>query len=234
MGCLFVAALGVFNIYFLGNWKLFHHLEKEDWMALNDYLEKKIFTEKKSRKNYVRLLINSYLVTSNIDGIAKLQTFLNGNRPNLVKRYALQFGIPFLIRKEPEDAEKYFGKLLSQKRVSGIHWIRWNYAFSLMQLKQFAGARKEFLEITNSTTDPVLLVLSLYILDSFHELPLPIKVDLEEKIAGLKKRFTPASLERQIDREKGKIHVIVLTKIIEEATTWLFRYESISKNRTMH
>ena len=234
MGCLFLAALGGFNIYFLGNWKLFQHLEKEDWIALNDHLEKKIFSEKRLRNNYVRLLINSYLITSNIEGIARLQAFLNGKRSRLVNRFALQFGIPFLIQKKPEEAEKYYGRLLSQKRVNGIHWIRWNYAFSLMQLKQFDGAKKELLKITKITKEPVLLVLSLYILDSFQELPVSTKVDLENKIEGLKKRFNPSGLEKQIDREKGKIHVVVLTKIIEEAADWLFRYESIAKNRTMH
>ena len=234
VGCLFLTALGGFNIYFLGNWKLFQYLEKEDWIALNDYLEKKIFSDKRLRNNYVRLLINSYLVTTNIEGIARLQTFLDGKGSHLVKRFALQFGIPFLIRKKPEEAEKYFGRLLSQKRVTGIHWIRWNYAFSLMQLKQFEGAKKEFLEITNGTKEPVLLVLSLYILDSFHELPVSTKVDLEKRIEELKKRFTPSGLEKQIDREKGKMHVVVLSKIIDEAAAWLFQYESISKNRTMH
>ena len=44
-------------------------------------------------------------------------------------------------------------------------WVRWNHAFSLLQLKSPEEARTELVSLAESARDPVLQLLSAYLLD---------------------------------------------------------------------
>ena len=74
---LFLVTLGIFNIYFIRNWYLFQLLEREDWITLISYLEKRIFQDLSLRRSYIKILINAYLVTSNTTAIMKLKNHIS-------------------------------------------------------------------------------------------------------------------------------------------------------------
>jgi hypothetical protein len=234
IGGLFLIAIGAFNIYFLSNWTMFGLLEKEDWHTLISYLEKRVFDRGIIRRAYVRLLINSYLITSNTDAILRLQNLLVQKKSRHLRRFAVPLGVPYILQNKPEESEKYFGMLLSDRKTTGNSWIRWNYAFSLMQLKEFEGAKKEFLVLLDEVKEPVLLLLCLYLLHSFPQLDISVRARIEEKIDKLKRTNSPEELEKRIDKEKGRLQVIILSKIIQEAKDWLYKYEPLSKEETIH
>ena len=112
--------------------------------------------------------------------------------------------------------------LLSSPRVPDRSWVAWNHAFSLLQLKKADDARAELSGLTKSVTDPVLLLLVLYLLD------VCAKSDaaLESKIAAmrdaLRDRHTPASFQKAIEKSGGNLQVVVLARLLQDAVGWLF------------
>ncbi len=231
---LFVAALGIFNAYFIRNWYLFQLLEKEDWVTLISYLEKRIIQDHSFRRSYIKILINAYLVTSNTAAIMNLKNHISENKPTLIKYLALQFGIPYLLDNKPEESERYFGKLLTERGVKDIDWIRWNYAFSLMQLKQFEGAKAEYERFMTHKSDPILHLLSLYMLNSFPQVDTAIRQKMESNIADFKKKYTPTSWQVRIERSKGNIQTLIFSKLISDAADWIFQYNLVPDSRVLH
>jgi len=234
IGILFLTTLGLFNLYFINNWMLFGLLEKEDWAALIRYLEKRIYEEKSLRSHYVKILINSYLVTSNLKGIMKLQNELSGRKPSLIQKHALQFGIPYLLDNKPEESEKYFGKLLSSTKVRDVLWIRWNYAFSILQLKQAEGAKIEFLKLLDFSKEPIVCLLSLYLLNSFPASDVMLRVRVDAKINDFRRSYSTEQWKTRLERSKENIEVLILSKIIKEASDWIFEYKPSAENQTVH
>ena len=234
IGILFLTTLGLFNLYFINNWMLFSLLEKEDWAALIRYLEKRIYEEKSLRSHYVKILINSYLVTSNLKGIMKLQNELSGRKPSLIQKHALQFGIPYLLDNKPEESEKYFGKLLSSTKVRDVLWIRWNYAFSILQLKQAEGAKIEFLKLLDFSKEPIVCLLSLYLLNSFPASDVMLRVRVDAKINDFRRSYSTEQWKTRLERSKENIEVLILSKIIKEASDWIFEYKPSAENQTVH
>jgi tetratricopeptide (TPR) repeat protein len=231
---IFIATLAVFNVYFIRNWRLFQLLEKENWTALINYLENRIFQEYMLRRNYIKILINAYLVTSNTAAIMKLKNHIADKKPSLIKKFAVQFGIPYLLDNKPEESEKYFGKLLSERGVKEVDWIRWNYAFNLMQLKQFDGAKSEYENFIDNNKDPIIRLLSLYMLNSFPQIDLALRQKIEKRITEFKKAHSPKDWNSRIERSKGNIQILIFTKIIKDASDWIFQYSPSPEDRVLH
>jgi tetratricopeptide (TPR) repeat protein len=221
-GALFAATLIAINGYFLANWTLFRLLEKEDWQGLIGFLEERIFQKGRLRRNYVKMLINAYLVTSQVAKIAVLESRLRDKRPRLLRIFALQFGIPYLLSGDAEAAEKYFGRYGEQKGVRHRGWLRWNYAFSLLQQKQLEAAKATLLELLDSNPEPVLHLLTAYMLASL----IRNKPETEQRVQEARRRlaalYSPERWERKIESSSRHIQMVLLTPIIHEAKEWLF------------
>src|SRR5271157_4773427 len=102
---IFVVTLCAVDTYFLLNWKLFSGLEKENWGEVAGFLEDRIFKRGWISGARVRLLLNTYLVTSNTDGILALEAYLAEKKPGIISRFSLPFGIPHLLARDAKDAE---------------------------------------------------------------------------------------------------------------------------------
>jgi hypothetical protein len=219
---VFIVTFALVDAYFLLNWRLFCALEKEDWTGVAVFLEDRIFRKGRVLTGQVRLLLNTYLVTSNTEGILALEAYLTKRKPAMIRRFSLPFGIPHLLARDPKDPESFFRDLLAFPRVADRSWVTWNHAFSLLQLKKAADARAELSGLTESVTDPVLLLLVLYLLD------VCAKSDaaLESKVAALrdalKSRHTPASFQKAIEKSGGNLQVVVLSRLLQDAVGWLF------------
>ena len=122
-----------FNFYFISNWKLFSLLEKENWLILIDFLENNIFKKNKIQKKYIKILINTYILTNKIKSIQALAEFIAANKAELLVHYPIEFGIPYLFSEEHKKAEEYFNGLLKIEKIKNREWISWNYAFALMK-----------------------------------------------------------------------------------------------------
>lgn len=170
----------------------------------------------------MRLLLNTYLVTSNTDGILALEAYLARRKPPLVGRFSLPFGIPHLLARDPKDAEAFFRSLLTSPKLADRDWVAWNHAFSLLQMKSPDEAKAELTGLAERVTEPVLLLLSLYLLDVVAR----NDATLETRVGGMRDRLaadqTPETFQQAIEKSSGNMQVVVLSKLIRDAVQWLF------------
>jgi hypothetical protein len=81
----FLVTLTAINAYFLSRWRLFSLLEKENWTELALFLEKRIFGRRRIRTGEVKMLINAYLIGSDLDKLTRLEQALERDKPGLVR-----------------------------------------------------------------------------------------------------------------------------------------------------
>ena len=170
----------------------------------------------------MRLLLNTYLVTSNTEGILALEAFLSKQKPGLISRFSLSFGIPHLLAKDPTDPEGFFRGLLDSPRLADRDWVKWNHSFSLLQMKKTEEARVELAGLADTVTGPVLLLLVLYLLDVLAKDDAALEKKLVTLRDGLKSRHTPATLQKAIEKSGGNLQVVVLSRLLQDAVQWLF------------
>jgi hypothetical protein len=221
-GTLFVAALAAFNVYFLRSWNLFELLEREDWNGLIAHLEAEIYQKGKVKRRSVKILINAYLVASRPEDVIRLNVHIGEHRPALVAAFAVPFGVPYLLLNRPADSERYFGRMLAAPRVRDLGWLRWNHAFSLLQLRETAASREEFEALLSRARDPVLHLLSLYMLDSLARADGRGTETVQAGVQQFRARHSPRNWNRQVERAKGSMQVLILSRIIKEASDWVF------------
>jgi hypothetical protein len=221
-GMLFLATLVIINVYFLRNWRLFRLLEQEDWPALIQLLEDRVYRRKRLMRNNIKMLVNAYLITSRLGEILSLSAFVEQNRPELIKRFALPFGIPYLLQNDPKAAERFFGKFRQVKGATDYHWLVWNYAFALLQQKQVEAARTALLDVLDQEPEPVLRLLTLYMLDSVSGKDDEYGSLIETGRGELTRRYTPESWGRAVDSASKNLEVVLLAPIVRDASAWLF------------
>jgi hypothetical protein len=219
---IFVLALGAVDSYFLLNWRLFSGLEAENWGEVADFLESRIFKRGWISGARVRLLLNTYLVTSNTDGILALEAYLAGKKPGIIPRFSLSFGIPHLLSGEPKDAEAWFRDMLGRPRLADREWVRWNHAFSLLQTRESDAARTELSGMIDTVSDPVLLLLTIYLLDVLARNDAAVETRVSSRRDMLKARHTPATFQKALEKSNANIQVIVLSRLLQDASSWLF------------
>lgn len=221
LAIIFVAIIAALNIYFALNWRLFSLLEKEDWRGLVSYLEDKVYQKHRYSRQYVRILINAYVVTANTPAIEHLEARLRAERPELVRYFALELGIPRLIRNDAAEMERYFGALADED-IKNVEWIRWNYAFALMMLHENDKARSILRDLAAEVKNPVLMVLTLYLLDAYTTTDTEIASQVEEKKKAFLEGYTPDRWRRELSKQRGNLQVLVLSKLLADAVKRLF------------
>ncbi len=218
---LFAVIIAALNAYFAFNWRLFRLLEDEDWNGLVEFLSRRIYEKKIVLPHQCRILINAYLVRSDLDGIERLEQFIRDNKPGLLKRLALPLGARHLLRHDPDQMTRYFGEL-SELRGSEGAWLRWCYAFALLLNDDITEAVTYLKRIAGESPKSLLLLLTIYLLDSAKgEDPDAGRIVVENR-ENLKKKYTPQQLAAEIERHKSSVHVVILARLIEEASDWLF------------
>jgi hypothetical protein len=223
-GVLFLLTLIIINGYFLWNWKLFRLLENEDWHGLIHLLEHRVFEQGRCRKAAIKMLINAYVVTSNVEKISNLETHLQERKPSLLRTFALQFGIPYLLkmRDDPKAAEAYFGVAAERADTPHRDWLRWSYASSLLLERQFEAAKVTLLELLDSKLDPVLELLTVHGLSFFTAMDPKLAERVEGKRRDLAARFTPGQWVKRIESNSRHIQIVLFNGIIRDAKRWLF------------
>jgi hypothetical protein len=219
---VFVLTLCAVDTYFLLNWKLFSGLEAENWAEVAGFLEGRIYTRGWITAGRVRLLLHTYLVTSNTEGILALEAYLSKKKPALIAKLSLPFGIPHLLSREPKDSEAWFRGMLALPGLTDRDWVRWNLAFCLMQTKESDAAREELTALVDTVADPVLLLLTIYLLDVLAKNDVGVESQVSSKRELLKARHTPASLQKAIEKSGANIQVVVLARLLRDASEWLF------------
>ncbi|MFP4429867.1 MAG: hypothetical protein ACLFPV_01305 [Spirochaetaceae bacterium] len=226
LGAAFVAVLGGLNAYFLSNWKLFAYLEREEWPRLIDYLEDQVYRKRRFNRQRIRILINAYIVSSRTDAITKLEEFLRTEKPQIIPRFSLALGVPHLLRNDPIDMELYYGELKDKKQTNDPLWVRWSYAFALMLGKKAEPARNELLSIAGDAKDPILRLLTAYLLDAYASQDQDVQNVVVETVRAVTGSYTLAAWRKEVERRRSNIQIVVLSKLIDDATAWAFETKS--------
>lgn len=163
------------------------------------------------------MLINAYFLNSELKKINKLENFLKNKKPAYLLYFSVEFGVPYLISSDPASAESYFGKLLSNKKTANLELIQWNYAFALMQKKEFEAAKIELLELYKKNTKPLIFLLTLYLMDSFAKMDTGIYSKVSEGIIKLRDSYGIKKIDKELEINSDNIEVVILSQIIREA-----------------
>jgi len=226
---IFLLIIIAIDSYFFMNWRLFTLLEAENWPDLVRFLENEIMQKGHTRTSYVRALIHAYFVTGNISKIEPLEQALREKRPNLVKKFALELGMPKVLHKNHADMVKFFYEFKAEK-VPHQQWIRFLYAFGELMQHEHSEGREELLALSHTVRDPVLKVLVLYTLDPFKTLDDEVLGRVEQQKEELRRRYNEDQLQKAIDKRKDNIAIVVMTPLIQDAVKWLFSQPSSGTN----
>ena len=219
---LFFVILAGLNGYFAFNWKLFRLLEREQWDGLIEHLERRILVRKIMLAQQCRVLINAYLIRSRLDSMERLETLLRDTRPRVLARLVMALGVRHLLSNDAAAMTSFFGGF-KDRRVRDSEWINWSYAFARLLDNDMEAAREHLLRLVDATRNAILLVLSAYLLDG------AAYESSRELASRIRSKYTPVWLASEIDRQKSRIQIVILTKLIEEASQWLFAENESAK-----
>ncbi|MCK5197334.1 MAG: hypothetical protein KAR21_03230, partial [Spirochaetales bacterium] len=206
------------------NWKLFTLLESEDWDGLISYLENRIYTKKNLHGYLIRILANTYLIKSNIDGISKLEELVRRQKPRLLKKMVLSFSVPRLIDGNAGGMEDFFGEFVEVKGVHKADWVRFLYSFSLLLNNKSEEASLSLLALCKRKVPPILQLLIIYALSPFVEMGELEGVScVEVRKKELLSKYSKIKMELELERVKDNVVALVLNKFSKEAIGWLYK-----------
>ena len=228
LALLFLALIAGLNSFFLVNRKTFVLVEREDWAELSAHLGGLMFPKGRFTGSRVRLLVNAYLLQSDIAGIESLEAELAAKRPDVLRKNALLFGVTRLLRSKAAEAEAFFSSYLEAKDVESREWLRFDYGFSLVLQKKIAAALP-YLEEGCGSRDAVLRLLAAYLLgsvgaasaaDEAGKAAATAKAEAaRERLRG---RYSRARWSGEVERAKSEVHIVILSKLIDDAGRWLY------------
>lgn len=222
LGIIFVVILAALNGYFVYNWRLFTLLEREKWPELIKYLESQIFERNRYSPQRIRILVNAYVVTSQPERTKGLEQQLREKRPEMIPQFALQLGIPYLLKNDAAAMEQFFGEMKESSKCSDPLWVRWNYAFALMLQQRLEEAKAMLLAILPEAREPILRLLTLYLLDAFTTTDPAVKQAVHSGVEELRVKFPGDRWDAQIEKRRDSLQVLVLFKLIRDASHWAF------------
>ncbi len=225
---LFLVILGGLDWYFIRNWKFFSLLETQNWDDIRDYLETRVFEEKKVGEQAVQILLTVYVQSNRPDEIQRLGELVREIRPRLHTKQLLNFSLAYLLREDYNGLGEFLAPAVNENRISLGGWIDWYWAFARLR----SGFQEEGIavlrRIAEQSRDDLLLVLSLYMLIS-------VVGDSQSaekhrgQIAAVKKKYSPALWAKKIDSRKDRLYILTLSAVLQQAGDWLIKdYEGQS------
>jgi hypothetical protein len=218
---VFFLIIGLIDGYFILHWRLLVLLEKEDWHGLVEYLETEVYQKEKLWTQFVRTLINAYFVTSKVSAIEELEKKLRSKKPRLLRKFALQLGIPKILHDEADDLIAFFGEFKDQK-VPKANWVRFLYAFGILMKQRHSEGREELLAVAKSNRDPVLQLVTLYTLEPFRTSDDEVLSLIRTERSRLTDKYSRQELRREIEKRRENIVVLVLSRLIDDSIDWLY------------
>ncbi len=227
----FLLTIGAIDGYFLAHWRLLTLLEEENWGELIEYLEEQCLRKGRLSGQFVRTLINAYFITNNVSRIEFLEKELREKKPALVKKFALQFGIPKMLHNDPDDIVRYFEEF-KDAHTPKRDWLRFLYSFGLLMKRENTEGREVLLGIIRNTKDPVLRLLSIYTIDPFKTVDDEVLSLVGKGREELSSRYSRTALEREMNKQRDNVALLVLGRLVSDALDWLYGKETISNKET--
>lgn len=220
LAVLFLAVLVVLNLYFGVNWRLFTALEAEDWASVITVLESRLESKRRITGGNVRLLINAYVVNGKPERIRELEVRVRAERPQLVRKHALLFGLPYILGNNGAEIAAFFAAFRSD--VPTDPWVEWYYAFGLMMEQSVEEAATVLKGVAARKDQPVVQALSLYLLDAMRARDAELEHVVDEGKSAFLKRMERAAWLAAVERGRGEVHVLVLSKLLNDVGQWLY------------
>lgn len=217
---VFVLTIGSIDAYFLINWKLFTLLESENWDGLISYLENRIYSKKNLYGYLLRILANTYLMKSNIDGISRLEELIRREKPGLLKKMVLSICVPHITGGNAEKMEAFFGEFVEEKGVRKADWVRFLHSFSLLINNKRDEASNSLLALCNRKVPPILQLLVIYALNPFAEKG---KACVELRKKELLSKYSRSKMELELEQVNDNVIALVLNKFSKDAIQWLYK-----------
>ena len=227
LGLLLLVILAALDGFFMANSKLFELLEREDWPALVQYLENRVLKQHRYSQRLVKLLIHSYLVMSDPQGVIHLESVLKKEKPSRLADNRLLFGLSHILKGDHAGATELF---LEQEQTKGLknEWERWYLCFALLLQKQFAEASDRLIALAHDSQDPLVCALSALFLWDTIQRALPDKAGaareaVEIAQARIRKTLPDRNAwNKELKKAQGDIHVIILGKSLEDAAKFIY------------
>ena len=226
-GAIFIVVLAVVNGLFLSQWKMLSCLEREDWPALARLLEGRIIGKKHFTKRSVRLYCDSLILLSDFEGLKKLSTSLESGKPTLFARLSPRFAAAAILSGEYDAAYRIAMAQVHGLDREGGEWRAFYAAFSRHLAHKPAEAADGMLALARGARDPIVAVLSGYLCQGV------LARSIEGRVPELSAAASEAQLRvgavftldrwtRYVEEAKADMQVVILGKLIAEATAWLF------------
>lgn len=230
IGLIFLVVISVIDTYFILNWELFQLSEKEDWKNLYIYLENKLFNKKKVTSQYIKIWINTCMVTSKIDGITRLEELVKEVKPAYLKKFAVLFGIPHMVMKKDDSSEDYFYHMATQDNVPEKEWILWCYAFILLVRKKVDTAKPVLKELLGMKLSPVVYLLSIYLLQSYKGEQDMEQLSKEERNFFVNRFHSREKWQAELEARREKsLLTVLLSQMVKDAEDWIYN-EKVENN----
>ena len=232
---LFFAILFIgMNTFFIGNWKLISTLESEDWPALSLYLETEIFEKHHFTAKKVRLLCEISILLGDFEILRRLERVLEDNKPEYIKTFASRFAAAKLLSSDYQGLAEFMARIVVQPHEVSP-WIPFYDAFAAQMLKRYREAAEKFSLMLETEHEPLVRLLGVYFMACGLYTYLGIdKDEADKRIKVQKHELKRRSLQhwkKYIQKEKQNIHVLVLTKAIDDALIWLFKEDDIEATK---
>jgi hypothetical protein len=227
LALVLVLALVALNVFFLTHRRLFMLLEREDWPALVDYLERKIFRGGHYSARHVRLLLNSYLVMSDFPGVLRLENKVAIAKPAVLEANALIFGAARILGGDSKGAAEFFQLRLEKGKAKNSQWIRWYYGFSLVLAKSFDKAEAVFKALVPAADDALITGLSAYFLSQTLQKHSVNREECRALAEEGRDRVKKAlggmgGWRKEAVKIEAEVYAAIIKKYIDEAGSWLF------------
>jgi hypothetical protein len=222
-----VCALAALNVFYFTKRRLYYLLEREDWPALQDYLEQQVISRGHYTPRMVQLLANTYLVMSDSAGVMTLEKKTAIAKPALIEANALVFGAARILGGDTAGAANFFSLRLNKGKVKDPQWVRWYYGFSLLLNRQFEKAAAEFKALATESSDALITGLSSYFLwdtlRKYTENGKECRAKAREGRDRVQRSIKTADdWNREAEKIETEVHAAVIRQYIAKAGTWLF------------
>ena len=227
-----LAALAFIDLYFASNYRVYTLLEKEDWPALVQELEGKVLQKDNFNPRLVKLLINSYLVLSDVKSVTELEKRLSIAKKSLLDENALSFCAARILCKDYQGAVDFLEPRCSGDiRIKGgdSEWLRWYYGFARLLSRNFEKAADAFVLLAKNGRESVPVGLSAYFLSENLAAFLPQRSEnLKEAAVSAKERVKNrlryrSDWDKELKKLDSEVYSVVLQVYTGKAGDFLYK-----------
>ncbi len=223
---IFLLILGIVNAAFILNWKILTFLEKEDWPALARFLEIEVFDRARLSSRKVRLLADSLILLGDFAAIHKLERLLAEKKPRLLGTLGTRFASAYLLEGNHAETFRFASEHEHDTGANG-DWLSFYAGFARHLEKKFPEAAERTISLAANARDPMVTALAGYLCGELLPRALPDRAaELSQAGASAKARvsarYSRAAWDRYLEDEKTEMHVVILSKLTENLSTWAF------------